>query len=324
LLKGITGKALNKPRKIIINCEIDSIDSSITIHNERRRFLQRILNKLYTTIEHTPGIIAPKCSTILTALALTKSEIIWYYQHKTNLLSSKKLIKKLNNNHKNPNNNSDLNISTLMHLMYKITKHIRSHRMLVGRYYHEYLRTTHVDALNEMIDVSKNTHHVIQSFITSLSSLPLGETYHVNVTIDLRPIRMEWYRHETKRIFDTGDNNSGGLVLQRASMSRLSSVVERMLSHTTWIDELENIIRLICDLHTLYWLPNEVDHEYQNCLTSPTSKSSHIISFLKIYSSAAKNLYNEKYYSEDVIPMKSCQKVNGTFLILILDKKNIV
>ena len=107
-------------------------------------------------------------------------------------------------------------------------------------------------------------------------------------------------------------------------MSRLSSVVERMLSHTTWIDELENIIRLICDLHTLYWLPNEVDHEYQNCLTSPTSKSSHIISFLKIYSSAAKNLYNKKYYSEDVIPMKSCQKVNGTFLILILDKKNIV
>ena len=85
-----------KPKKIIQHCEINSIENSLSIHAERRRFCARVLGRLCTTLAHTPGLVAPRCMTIMTALALTKCEILFYYQHvgQLKMLSSKKLYKK--------------------------------------------------------------------------------------------------------------------------------------------------------------------------------------------------------------------------------------
>ena len=91
--------------------------------------------------------------TIMTALALTKCEILFYYQHvgQLKMLSSKKLYKK------KEGIDRDMNISKLMHLMSTLTSHIRNHRMLIGRYYHEYITKTHCIILKGLLNETQFT-----------------------------------------------------------------------------------------------------------------------------------------------------------------------
>ena len=324
-------KFMKKPKKIIASCETESVDACLAIHGERRRFCARILERLCTIMAHTPGLVAPKCGTIFAALALTKVEIIWYYQHlnQAHRLSSKKLSKKITNQY---GGGLDTNISTLMHYMYTLTAHVRSYRMLVGRYYHEYLYSTHVNALEELNGKntgSSNEKILVADIVQALLSMPDGD--HVNVTVDLRPVRMAWWRHETQRLFgndvhdhdnDTKEAQEGsgggggggggrGLIFQRAAISSLSSAMERIITHTTWVDELEQTVRSVGDLHVLWWCRNAIDEEYTDCLQSPNARSLQLVSFLNIYKSAASNLYDKQYYANDVLPVQASTKVKG-------------
>ena len=313
-----------KPKKIVQTCEIESVETCFNVHAERRRFCARVLNRLCTACAHTPGLVAPRCMTLLTALSLTRGEVVWYYQHvgRSSMLSSKKLIKRWS-----AHGDRDLNISTLMHLMCKLTTCIRHHRVLVGRYYHEYLQSTHCDMLLHLLDGADfNDHEDLRPLVKRLSSLSSSTYDHVS-TVDFRSVRMAWWRHETKRLFSgvnsgsgSGGSNGGsnggssggssgsgeqsgqgrreGLVYQRAVVGQLSQVVERIVMHTTWLDDLESTLSTCADLSPLWWCRAAVGLEYAACLSSPSDKSGHVMSFVHVWKAVASNV-THRFYPED-------------------------
>eukprot|EP00968_Pinguiococcus_pyrenoidosus_P028569 scaffold7963_cov286-Pinguiococcus_pyrenoidosus.AAC.1 len=52
-------------------------------HAERRSYLRGEMANLVALFSDTPGLIAPKFPMVLTALAMAKAELLWYFAHKT-------------------------------------------------------------------------------------------------------------------------------------------------------------------------------------------------------------------------------------------------
>ena len=220
-----------------------------------------------------------------------------------------------------------MNISKLMHLMSTLTSHIRNHRMLIGRYYHEYITKTHCIILKGLLNETQFTSTLeekVRPILKVLLSMPkTAETgSYINTTVDLQPVRMAWWRAETNRLFNQSNSSNSsnpsnesnesnnasngtadrreGLIYQRAAFSKITAVVERIVMHTTWLDQLDTVLSLYSNLSPLWWYRAAVDQEFYECLTAPNDRSGHIMAFLNVWKSAASDL-THPYYPEDSI-----------------------
>ena len=97
--------------------------------------------------------------TLLNALAIARSEVVWHFTHlgsraQLTKKSSKALITAHSQGKIGPLcglDGKDPNVSTLMFLIERVTAQMRKHRVLVSRYYHDYLHGADCVAIRALL-----------------------------------------------------------------------------------------------------------------------------------------------------------------------------
>lgn len=127
------GKDLKKISKAVL-AVADAVNVGAGhFHAERRQFLRGTLRELHLVVSDKPGLIGPKCSTLLSALSFVRGEIMWLFRHKyaPEKLSAKKKM--------DPAWLEDPALAELMFWSSMLRRDIREHAPMVQRYFVEYM-----------------------------------------------------------------------------------------------------------------------------------------------------------------------------------------
>jgi hypothetical protein len=305
-----------KPKKMVEACEVVAAETSWARHAERRRLCVRVLQNIWSAVRHTPGLVAPRFMTLLNALAFARAEVVWHFMHRGGrTLLTKKSSKALNAatsqgkiEPRSGLEDKDPNVSALMYLIERVAAHLRKHRVLISRYYHEYLQGADCAAMGALLRqleeqgylqaLSPATQGALKRITHSLAALPAPDVHTLDQTVDLVPLRVSWYRcledmaRHLREFTASGDGVGSKLfedVLTRGN---------RIEAHSRWVDSVASEVSAVSNLATLWWCPGTVDDHFEMCLSSHDACSKHVAAFLGVFRAAPRVLVH-RYCPED-------------------------
>ncbi len=300
-----------KPKKVVDACELAAAEQSWALHAERRRYCARVMQRLRTMVEHTPGILAPRFMTLLNALALTRGEVVWYFLHRgrATLLSGKKAVKAFDQAF-----GEDPGISTLLHLATALASAIRRDRRLVSRYYHEYLQGADLLALRTLVTrlvvdgdgarLSTGTQRSLRRVVETLGALPAPDSLGLDQTVDLVPLRLSWYRC----LGDVSRHAHGASAIE--GLDELVRRMQRIECHARWVDAVEEEVAAAGDFAPLWWCLDAVDEAFRRCLSDPGPGSAHVMAFMGIVRAAPQNVHRFCPEDQEIICRPAARKAD--------------
>ncbi|CEF67826.1 Membrane-associated protein Hem [Strongyloides ratti] len=163
-----------------------AIQTSNSIHLERRRFLREALKDLTLLYDDQPGILGPKILFVLIGLCFARDEINWYVRH----------FKEWPQNTKKQKSQSfvvDRQISELIYYTLKLRTIVEKYDRIVSNYYFKYLKSYDAFVMQECIPeignrLAKDDEVRLLSIHASMQEniKPTFETY--------QDVKFDWFR----------------------------------------------------------------------------------------------------------------------------------
>ncbi|VDN43182.1 unnamed protein product [Gongylonema pulchrum] len=213
-----------------------ALQTSLTIHRDRRRFLRGTLRELCLLIKDQIGLLGPKILFVWMALSFSRDEVLWLLRHIDiwPVSSGKKA--------KHADEVIDKQLPELLHYILELRSLVQQHEGVIQRYYSQYV--TGYDAL-VLTDIVQSVEKLDEKESVLLSDFCADLLRISNQTMDLRGLRLDWFRFQAYV-------SIGRSSFSLSSDRRLAVTMNTTVFHLKMIDLLDEMLRETSDL-SIYW-----------------------------------------------------------------------
>uniref|UniRef100_A0A7S1XR57 CYRIA/CYRIB Rac1 binding domain-containing protein n=1 Tax=Phaeomonas parva TaxID=124430 RepID=A0A7S1XR57_9STRA len=227
-------------------------------HAEKRSYLRGEMANLVSLLMDTPGLVGPKFPMVLTALAMGKAELRWYFDHKS------ATTRRDRQKHLNLSDFDDPYISTLLGLQDQLVLLVREFRRYVSVYYIEYLQGAHRTRLARLLEAARPHLDSEGNAISSILSGLLPEIDRLDVAApdeaDLVGFRLDWAR--CVACFTSMQSAAH----RPAPVIELLEAMDRITTHSRFVDDIEGLLVEYGELSELWWHHDHLALEFERAL----------------------------------------------------------
>ncbi|OZC10769.1 Membrane-associated protein gex-3 family protein [Onchocerca flexuosa] len=252
-----------------------ALQTSLTVHRDRRRFLRGTLRELCLLIKDQVGLLGPKILFVWMALSFSRDEVTWLLRHVDiwPVSSSKKT--------KYADEVADKQLPELLHYILELRSLVKKHDGVIKRYYSQYV--TGYDALI-LTDIMQSLENLGEKESVLLSDFCADLSHISQDSIDLRSLRLDWFRFQAY------------VSMSRSSFTfnhdrRLAVTMNTTVFHLKMIDLIDEMLRETSDLSIYCFYAQQFETQLHQCLQLP-SQSRYTVSFAHICSNFPSALHD--------------------------------
>ncbi|KAK0397830.1 hypothetical protein QR680_002290 [Steinernema hermaphroditum] len=247
-------KGFVKKTHDIKECYAVSLDTSIAIHRERRRFLRGALKDLCLLLKDQPGLLGPKALFVWMGLSFARDEVSWYLRHVDAFPEPAKKSKR------ETEDINDKQLPELLFYMNELRLLVTKYGYVISRYYVRYIRGYEAVELRQIVQSLQNLREedivVLSSFVATATELDREST-------NFSALRLDWFRLQAS------------LSSQRSSFrlldnKRFASVMNSTVFHLKMIDLQQDMLKETSDLSIFCFYTRQLETQLRQCLTLPS------------------------------------------------------
>ncbi|KAJ5080522.1 nck-associated protein [Anaeramoeba ignava] len=292
---------ISKKKNIISAAYTNSITKGPELHQKFRLFLKQEAMSLMNLLTYKPGLIAPKVNIVYSILGLCMNEIHWFLKHfkKAPAKVKSKLPAEAFNT---------IDIIQLIYIVDKITQ------LLSKRYYIIYATKNDYTNLTSLYSKffqtsTSSIRTIIEANINALSTLTIDQ---YEQELDLSALQLNWFRCET--LLSNKQMKETELFIIK--LGDFAKELNRHSLHLRNIDEIEDQLKEIGGIFSLYPYLDDIYLMYREGLAGEKLIQHHLVSYLNLLSEA--HLIINPFYPEELNTLiQSCLAKMDQFLILI-------
>eukprot|EP00698_Gefionella_okellyi_P004813 TRINITY_DN14453_c0_g1_i1.p1 TRINITY_DN14453_c0_g1~~TRINITY_DN14453_c0_g1_i1.p1 ORF type:complete len:1107 (-),score=271.51 TRINITY_DN14453_c0_g1_i1:31-3351(-) len=254
--------------------------ASGALHKKRRTFIRREIINLIRLFTDSPGIIAPKVQVAISALALARDEVLWYFRH-FNQPAPKKFRHE---------DYSDVTIVKLVAAMQELIYTIRVNTAVIQRYYVEYLTGPDSIRLKPLVGdalqrggLDTTTQQLLGVLLAQVTQ-PTLESVAEEEVAGLEGVRLNWFRCLASF---TSTSRTGVPAL--TSLAELIQKMNTTMSHSRFIDAQEELLEKFASLKWLYYYLPAVSQHFTSALASVDGCAGDALSYVRLLAEFSAN-----------------------------------
>ncbi|XP_031487983.1 protein NAP1 [Nymphaea colorata] len=277
--------------KMICDVHEQALMTCDAIHHERRVMLKQEIGRMVLFFTDQPSLLAPNIQMVFSALALSRYEILWYFQHigVSSLKSKGTRITPIEIDA------TDSTIGFLLDGMDRLCCLVRKYATAIRAYALSYLSSS-AERIRFLLgtpgmvalDLDATLRGLFQQVIQSLESLPKtpGDNAQ-SVSSSLSELRKSWL--SVLMIITSSRSSINIRHLEKATMSTgKEGLVSEGNAAYMWsrcIDELESQLSEHGSLHKLYFYHHHLTTVFRNTMFGPEGRPHHCCAWLGVASS---------------------------------------
>ncbi|CAG9537731.1 unnamed protein product [Cercopithifilaria johnstoni] len=263
-----------------------ALQTSLTVHRDRRRFLRGTLRELCLLIKDQIGLLGPKILFVWMALSFSRDEVMWLLRHIDIWPVS------TNKKTKHTDEVADKQLPELLYYILELRSMVQQHDGVIKRYYSQYV--TGYDALI-LSDIVQSIENLGEKESVLLSDFCADLSHISQDSVDLRSLRLDWFRFQA---YVSMNQSSFSLNSDR----RLAVTMNTTVFHLKMIDLIDEMLRETSDLSIYCFYAQQLETQLHQCLQLP-SQSRYTVAFAHICSNFRSALHDlcpeEKAYIID-------------------------
>ncbi|KAL3981395.1 Membrane-associated protein gex-3 [Acanthocheilonema viteae] len=252
-----------------------ALQTSLTVHRDRRRFLRGTLRELCLLIKDQVGLLGPKILFVWMALSFSRDEVVWLLRHIDIWPVSGNKKTKL------ADEVADKQLPELLYYILELRSVVQQHDGVIKRYYSQYV--TGYDALI-LADIVQSVEDLGEKEAVLLSDFCADLTHINQDSIDLRSLRLDWFRFQA---YVSMSRSSFSLNNDR----RLAVTMNTTVFHLKMIDLIDEMLRETSDLSIYCFYTQQLEAQLHQCLQLP-SQSRYAVAFAHICSNFRSALHD--------------------------------
>jgi len=296
----------SKEAKPIKDAKESGLVTSGLMHKEMRIYLRYELGILLNLCKDTPSLLAPKFEMILSALALSKYEVLWFFRHYKEVIKSRSFAKA-------GSNYDDNRITSLIYDLFQFTELICDHTDLIRDYYIEFLYREDLPYLKEVRDLVKSTMNqdggeMLEELIQVLTNIESGEIK----SYDFESIRQQWYQAQLK------------FVLKQSTVliSKINDIIPKInqiMFRTRIVDSLPLLLSESTSLRELWYSKEKLQEIFERSIADGPDQPTHCSAYLAMLGQFPENA-TAFYPDEQEMIGKEVVQMGENFLNMIIER----
>eukprot|EP00252_Welwitschia_mirabilis_P021329 TRINITY_DN5452_c0_g1_i3.p1 TRINITY_DN5452_c0_g1~~TRINITY_DN5452_c0_g1_i3.p1 ORF type:complete len:1244 (-),score=247.08 TRINITY_DN5452_c0_g1_i3:983-4714(-) len=281
--------------KMLCDVQDQAISCADVIHKERRILLKQEIGRMALFFNDQPSLLASNIQMVFSALALARSEVMWYFQH-VGVVSLKSKPARL------PAADVDANDPTIGFLldgMDRLCCLIRKYVSAIRGYALAYL----VSAAERIrfllgspgmvaLDIDPELQNVFELIVGCLENLPKSQGDNISTpVVDLSDFRRNWLS-----VLMVVTSSRSSINIRHLEKATISTGKEGLVSEGNaaylWsrcIDELEDQLSKHACLKQLYYYRQNLTVVFRNTMFGPEGRPQHCCAWLGVASSFTDN-----------------------------------
>lgn len=281
--------------KMICDVHDQAIICGDAIHRERRILLKQEITRMVLFFGDQPSLLAPNIQMVFSALALARSEVMWYFQHigvvSVKSKSSRTISIEIDA--------SDPTIGFLLDGMDKLCCLIRKYVSAIRGYALAYL-TAAAERMRFLLgspgmvalDIDVELRGLLQQILSCLEKLPRPQGENVSTEmVDLSDFRKDWLS-----VLMVVTSSRSPINIRHLEKATISTGKEGLVSEGNaayvWsrsVDEIEDQLSKHACLKQLYYYRQHLTVVFRNTMFGPEGRPQHCCAWLGIASSFPDN-----------------------------------
>lgn len=281
--------------KMICDVHDQAISCAEGIHRERRILLKQEIGRMVLFFSDQPSLLAPNIQMVFSALALARSEVMWYFRH-IGVVSVKSKATRIV---PVEIDSSDPTIGFLLDGMDKLCCLVRKYVSAIRGYALAYLASV-AERIRFLLgspgmvalDIDAELRNLFQQVIGCLEKSPKLQGEHVSTaTSDLSDFRKNWLS-----VLMVVTSSRSSINIRHLEKATISTGKEGLVSEGNaayvWsrsVDELEDQLSTHACVKQLYYYRQHLTVVFRNTMFGPEGRPQHCCAWLGVASSFPDN-----------------------------------
>eukprot|EP01018_Ginkgo_biloba_P029851 Gb_16727 [translate_table: standard] len=281
--------------KMICDVHDQAILYADAVHRERRTFLKQEIGRMVLFFTDQPSLLAPNIQMVFSALALARSEVMWYFQHigVASVKSRATRIVSVEIDATDPTIGFLLDgIDKLCCLVRKYVSAIRGYALAYLASAAERIRFLLGTPGMVALDIDAELSRLFQQVVSCLEKLPKPQGENVSLaTVDLFDFRKDWLS-----VLMVVTSSRSSINIRHLEKATISTGKEGLVSEGNaayvWsrsVDELEDQLSKHACLKQLYYFRQHLTVVFRNTMFGPEGRPQHCCAWLGVASSFPNN-----------------------------------
>lgn len=233
------------------------------VHSDRRSYLRTALRQLHSILADQPGLLGPKAFIVFWGLSYATDEIHWLLRHSCNLPLKKSV---------NSDDLTDLALPELLFYMEDLRNLLRTYSQVIQRFHVQLLSSYDAPGLEEYLRpvLSRLPIDEVEMFNGMLTHLhDVGEVRQALdrnaqfALCDFSGLRLDWLRLQATL-------SAKDSPLNLCEYPRLAEHLHSTVFHTKLVDQLDELLRQVCDLTIFYFYRTKFEEIFIHSLNIPS------------------------------------------------------
>ena len=245
----------------------EALKDAPILHRDRRRCLRLILKEMYQVLSDQPGLLGPKCATVLVALTCASYEVEWLVRHSANAPK---------NAHKQLQQATgggeevlvDRQLPEIIFYIEKLRCLLRTYAHLIQRYCVAFLVAYYGPALattSKSLQVINDDEigDIVCSLVQTMQNLNVQHIDNGQIP-DMKPFRLDWFRVQAST-----SSHQSPIQLRSQNLNQVARFFAGASFYSQMIDSLEIVIKESADLSVFGIYPQQLESQFVHCLQNP-------------------------------------------------------
>uniref|UniRef100_A0A0N4ZFJ6 Membrane-associated protein Hem n=1 Tax=Parastrongyloides trichosuri TaxID=131310 RepID=A0A0N4ZFJ6_PARTI len=234
-----------------------AIQTSASIHMERRRFLREALKDLTLLYDDQPGILGPKILFALIGMCFARDEINWYVRHLKEWPQSTK-------KNKCQGFIIDRQISELIYYTLQLRTTVEKYERIISNYYFKYLKSYDSFVMQECF--AEVVNHLAKDDEVRLRSIHASMQENIKPTFDsYQDVKLDWFRIQANTSIE-----KYGMYLEK--YKKLAILLNTSCWHFELIGNLKQLLLKCSSLDIYAFYQDQLKEQFEE------SRNSHFFS----------------------------------------------
>lgn len=241
-----------------------ALQTSLTVHHDRRVFLRSALRELCLLIKDQPGLLGPKILFVWMALSFSRDEVVWLLRHADIWPSGS------GKKNKHAAEVTDKKLPELLASMHELRFLVQRYSSVIQRYYTQYVHGYDALVLTEIVQklegLTDEQSALLSDFCSDVSRID-------DKDVDLRGLRLDWFRFQA---YVSRSRSSFSLTDEHNH--KFAVTMNTTVFHLKMVDLLDEMLRETSDLSLYCFYSRHLEDQLHSCLKLP-SQARYSISF---------------------------------------------
>ncbi|CAM6099238.1 unnamed protein product [Calypogeia fissa] len=284
--------------KSILEVQEIAIATCDNVHREQRMFLKQELGRMILFFSDQPTLLAPNIQMVFSALAMARSEVVWYFSHVGVMVGKSRGTRSAPVDL----DISDPSIGFLLDGMDRLIALIRKYTPAIRGFSLGYLAAAalRIRALlgspgMVALDIDAELRHLFLSTLDSLEKLPKQQSEKMaSSPVDLTGFRKDWL--QTMLLVSSARSPINVRHLDKATTSTgKESIVAEGNNAYMWsrrVDEIEAQLQQHGSLKLLYYYRQHVSAVFRHTMFGPEGRPQHCCAWLGLANAFPENAHH--------------------------------